>query len=112
VHGEPRAPCRARRRLGKLCIVRLRVHVAPSAAKDEIVGPYGNGWKVRVRAAPERGKANEAVIRLLAETLRVPADAVSVVAGHASKQKVVEVAGLDEKEVGAAARRRRPFPSD
>ena len=50
-------------------------------------------------AAAERGKANAAVVRLLADTLGVQPDAVSVVAGRASRDKVVEISGLDQAEV-------------
>lgn len=49
-------------------------------------------------AAPERGRANDAAVELLAETLRVrPAD-VRLVSGHGSRDKVVEVAGIEPSE--------------
>jgi uncharacterized protein YggU (UPF0235/DUF167 family) len=51
-----------------------------------------------VTPAPERGKANEAAIRLLAETLRVGAGDIRLVSGHGSRDKVVEVSGLDTAE--------------
>jgi len=80
------------------------LRVSPGARRTEIVGRHGDGWKVRVTAAAERGKANAAVVRLLADTLGVQPDAVSVVAGRASRDKVVEISGLDQAEV----RRRLP----
>ncbi len=73
---------------------RLRVRVSPGAARAEIVGRHGDAWKVRVTAAPERGRANEAVLRLLAETLAVPRDAVTLVSGHGGREKVVELNGV------------------
>jgi uncharacterized protein (TIGR00251 family) len=79
--------------------VRVRIRVSPGASRDEIVGRHGDGWKVRVTAAPERGRANDAIVRLLSEALGVPRDAVAVVAGHASRDKLVEVSGLDEAAV-------------
>jgi uncharacterized protein YggU (UPF0235/DUF167 family) len=66
------------------------------------VGRHGDGWKVRVTAAAERGRANDAVVRLLADTLGVPRGAVTLVSGHGSRDKVVEISGLDS----AAVRRR------
>jgi uncharacterized protein len=51
-----------------------------------------------VTPAPERGKANDAAIRLLAETLQVKAGDIRLVAGHGSRDKVVEVSGLDAGE--------------
>ncbi len=53
---------------------------------------------MRVAAAPEDGKANAALVRLLAETVGVPARDVSILAGHASRDKTVELTGIDERE--------------
>ena len=77
---------------------RLRLKVSPGAARTEIAGRHGDAWKVRVSAAPDRGRANDAVVRLLAERLHVRRAAVSVVSGHASRDKVVELHGLDPRE--------------
>ena len=63
------------------------------------MGRYGSGWKARIAAPPERGKANRALEELLASTLDIPRDRVSLVAGAASRRKVVEVAGLEAPEV-------------
>jgi hypothetical protein len=62
------------------------------------VGRHGEAWKVRVAAAPERGRANEAVLDLLSRELRLPRDAVSIVAGHAAREKVVRLEGIDRAE--------------
>jgi uncharacterized protein len=79
---------------------RLRLRVIPGAGKAGVVGRYGEAWKLRVTAAPEQGKANSAVLELLADTLAVPAASLRLVAGHASRDKTVEVSGLaaDEAE--------------
>jgi uncharacterized protein YggU (UPF0235/DUF167 family) len=63
------------------------------------VGRHGDGWRVRIAAPPERGRANEALCELLAGALEVPRDAVRVVAGHSGRRKVVEVDGLDSAEI-------------
>jgi hypothetical protein len=82
------------------------LRVSPGAARARIVGRHGAGWKVRVAAAPERGKANEAVVRLLADTLRLPQRDVEIVSGSAARDKVVAVGGIDleetEKRLAAA----------
>jgi uncharacterized protein (TIGR00251 family) len=78
---------------------RLRVRVAPGAKRSEIVGRYGDGWRVRVHAPPERGRANEEVLTLLAETLRLERPALRLVAGAASRDKVVELDGVDAGEI-------------
>ena len=77
---------------------RLRLRVSPGATRTEIAGRHGEAWKVRVTAAPERGRANDAVVGLLAERLGVPRASVSVVSGHASRDKVVELRGLGTDE--------------
>jgi uncharacterized protein len=77
---------------------RLRLRIVPGSREPEVVGRHGDSWKLRVTPAPERGKANEAAIRLLAERLRVGTGDIRLVAGHASRDKVVEVTGLDAGE--------------
>lgn len=88
---------------------RLRLRVAPGAARAEVVGRHGEAWKVRVAAAPEDGRANDAVVRLLAETLGVRSDAVTLVSGRRGRDKIVELAGLGpdqiERRLASAARK-------
>jgi hypothetical protein len=78
---------------------RLVLRVSPGAAHSVIVGRHGAGWKVRVAAAPEDGKANDAVVRLLAETLAVPARDVQIVSGGSSRDKIVALAGMRPAEI-------------
>lgn len=78
---------------------RLDLKVSPKASRNAITGWMGEVLKVSVTAAPEKGKANEAVEALLAEALGLARSAVTVVAGQTSKQKRVEIAGLDADEV-------------
>jgi len=54
---------------------------------------------VRVGAPPERGKANEAVLALLAEVLAVPRSSVALVSGGGSRDKIVELAGIEPDEI-------------
>ena len=77
---------------------RLRLRVSPGARSTDLVGRHGDGWKLRVAAAPEDGKANEAALRLLAERLGVPRASVTLVAGHSARDKVVELDGIDAAE--------------
>ena len=64
-----------------------------------MVGRHGDAWKLRVAAAPERGKANDAVLELLAETLQLPRSRIALVSGAASRDKIVELAGLAPEEI-------------
>jgi len=71
---------------------RLRLRVKPGARRNAIVGEHGGALKVSVNAPPDRGRANDAVIGLLAESLDVPASAIEIVAGATSQDKTVVVA--------------------
>lgn len=87
-------------------MARFAVRLTPGAAADRI-----DGWdvdaegrpvlKVRVRARPIEGEANEALIRLLAKRLGVPRSDVSLPRGGQSRLKMIEVAGLDEADLPA-----------
>jgi uncharacterized protein (TIGR00251 family) len=74
---------------------RVRLRVSPSARRPGIVGRYGDAWKIRVAEPPEDGRANDAVIRLLEQTLGVE---IRLVAGRATRDKVVAL-DLDEANV-------------
>jgi uncharacterized protein (TIGR00251 family) len=78
---------------------RLRLRVTPGARRSGIVGRYGEAWKVRVAAPPEDGRANDAVVRLLAETLELPRGSVTLVSGHGTRDKVVELSGLAPERI-------------
>jgi hypothetical protein len=78
---------------------RLQLRVSPGAKRSAIVGRHGAGWKVRVNAAPEDGKANVAVVKLLADTLSLRERDVQIVSGHASRDKTVALAGVRPDEI-------------
>ena len=80
----------------------IRLRVSPGARRSEVVGRHGEAWKVRVAAPAESGRANEAVVQLLAATLELPRRGVSIRSGLTARDKVVELEGLDSEE---AARR-------
>jgi hypothetical protein len=63
------------------------------------VGRHGDGWRARIAAPPERGRANDALCALLAEALDVPRSSVRVVAGATARVKVVEVEELTPGEI-------------
>jgi len=79
-------------------MTRLKLRVSPGARKPGIAGRFGDGWKVRVAEPPEDGRANEAVLRLLAETLDVPRASIVLVSGHASRDKIVTLDGLEQAQ--------------
>jgi uncharacterized protein (TIGR00251 family) len=78
---------------------RVRLRVSPGANSAHVVGRHGEAWKVRVAAPAEGGRANEAVVRLLAETLAIPREAVTLVSGLGARDKIVQLAGLDSSQI-------------
>jgi len=77
----------------------VRLKVIPGAREDEVVGWQENVLRLRVRAKPERGRANDAVCRLLARVLGVPRTNVSIARGAGSRDKLVVIDGLDDEEL-------------
>jgi len=73
----------------------LRVHAQPGAGRGQVVGRHGDALKVRVAAPPEGGRANEAVAKLLADTLGIAAKDIELVGGSSSRQKRFHVKGVD-----------------
>jgi uncharacterized protein (TIGR00251 family) len=73
----------------------LQLKVVPKASRNRVVGWVGERLKIQVTAAPERGKANDAVIEVLAAALGLPRSQVRLVAGETSPLKTVEIGGDD-----------------
>ena len=86
--------------------MKLAVKVVPGSAREGIAGWLGEELKVRVRAAPEAGKANTAVRRVIARMLGLRLGDVRVVTGASSPHKTLEITGLTEVEL----RSRLPAP--
>jgi uncharacterized protein len=83
-------------------VTRLAIRVQPGARREGVVGRLGDGtWKVAVTAPPEGGRANAAVVEVLADALGLKARQVTVVKGAASRAKTLEVEGLEAAEVDA-----------
>jgi uncharacterized protein (TIGR00251 family) len=79
----------------------LKVRVAPGASREGVLGAHGDAIKVAVREPPEKGRANDALTRLLAAALGCRPSDVRVLRGHASRDKVVLFHGIDEAELRA-----------
>lgn len=81
--------------------VRLAVRLTPNGGRDDIDGIETDAagdrhLKVRVRVAPEGGKANKALINLLAKRLSVPKSSVSLVSGETARKKILRIDGDPE----------------
>ena len=82
-------------------MVSLSIKVVPGASRDRVVGRYGDAIKVQVSAPPEGGKANQAVVQLIAAALGVRPNEVQIAKGHARSRKVVQIDGLTQADVDA-----------
>ncbi|HJV51581.1 MAG TPA: DUF167 domain-containing protein [Noviherbaspirillum sp.] len=70
----------------------MTVQIMPNAKKNEVIGVLDDALKIRLHAQPIEGKANEALVRYLADVLDVPKSAVTITHGHTSKRKIIEIA--------------------
>lgn len=70
----------------------IRVKVIPHGSKSEMRGFMADGtWKIAIAAAPEKGKANAALIRFLAEHFRVPRAYVTIMSGLTNQRKIIKI---------------------
>lgn len=88
--------------------VRFSVRVQPRASRSEVLGAHGEALKVRLVSPPVDGAANAALIDLLADVLDVPRRSVRIVAGTASRMKVVEIDGIAAAKVERLADEHQP----
>lgn len=79
----------------------LTLHIQPGAKKTEFAGLHGDALKVRLAAPPVDGRANDALIKFIAETLHLPRSAVNLKGGQTSRRKVLEVLGTDSARIAA-----------
>jgi uncharacterized protein (TIGR00251 family) len=79
----------------------LRLKVVPDASNTTVVGRLGDRLKIRVAAAPEKGKANKMVVKLLERELLLAAGSVRVIAGSTSPLKTVEIDGVSQEMLDA-----------
>jgi uncharacterized protein (TIGR00251 family) len=81
--------------------LRLAVRLTPNGGRDAIDGIEADGegetfLKARVTAVPEKGKANKALILLIAKSVRIPKSSVSLVSGETARKKILRIDGDPE----------------
>jgi len=74
-------------------IVTLTLHIQPGAKRTEVAGLHGDALKIRLAAPPIEGRANEALLKFIAESFDVPLRQVELKQGGQSRHKVVAVTG-------------------
>ncbi len=80
-------------------MARLKLHVTPGAREDRNIGRREGSLRLKLRARPEKGRANEAALRLLAGRLGLRRASLGIVRGAASRDMLVDVDGLSAEEL-------------
>lgn len=85
-------------------MARIRVRVQPRASSNQVIDFRDGTLRVRVTAPPRDGKANAAVLGLVAEFLGVPPSNTKIIRGATSREKVIEIEAIDEESILARLR--------
>jgi len=75
----------------------LQVKITPNASKNSIEGYHGNFLRIRIAAAPDKGKANDELIEFLASCLSISKSRIKLLSGHTSRLKKLEI-DIDAEE--------------
>lgn len=79
--------------------VKLLIKVVPGSSRNSIVGWHGESVKIKLIAPPEKGKANKALLKLLALKLNLPLSSFVLIRGHSNPNKLIEIQGLTLDEI-------------
>ena len=74
--------------------IRFAAKIVPGSSRERIVGTLGEALKIAVSAPPEDGKANAAVIKLLASELALRQDQISITRGQTNPRKEISITGV------------------
>ena len=77
----------------------LKIYLQPKSSKNEVVGPYRDGIKVKVTAPPVEGKANDALIRFLAKKFRISPSRIEIIKGLHSREKTLRISATISDEL-------------
>lgn len=75
------------------------VRVVPRASKNQIVGMQGDEFRIRLKAPPVEGKANDALVRFLADILKIGRGQIELVSGYTARRKIIRVRGLTPETI-------------
>lgn len=79
----------------------LRIKAVPGASRDAVAGMLGDRLKVRVSAPPEGGKANKAIVALLAGEIGVRKTDIELVSGHTNPEKTLRIRGVSGAQLAS-----------
>ena len=76
--------------------MKLQIKVIPSSSRDCVAGWLEDTLKIKVKAPPEKGRANKAVIKVLEKSLKLAKGSITIDSGFTSSKKIVEISNCDE----------------
>ncbi|GAX59442.1 hypothetical protein SCALIN_C03_0099 [Candidatus Scalindua japonica] len=76
----------------------VSVKVQPNASKERVVGEYADQIKIAVTVAPEKGKANKAVVKVLSQWLGIKNSDIQIISGETSRDKKVFIRNINEED--------------
>lgn len=79
----------------------LKLHVTPRGSKNEIIGWRDDTLCVKITAPPVEGAANAAIVKFIADSLKIRKSQVILVSGDKSREKVLEITGLSDADIKA-----------
>lgn len=77
----------------------LKIYVQPGASKSSVSGEHDGYLKIRISSPPVEGKANEALVEFLSETLNVRKSRIEILEGLKSRKKLLRISGAAMKDV-------------
>ena len=90
-------------------MVKLGVEVSPKSRRPGVIGRRGDVLKVRVAAPPEGGRANDELVKTVADFLGVPRSTITIARGGSSRRKLLDIEGLAVGDLAAALARAAPL---
>jgi uncharacterized protein (TIGR00251 family) len=79
--------------------ITLNVKVTPNASRNEIMGLTDGTWRIKIAAAPDKGKANKELIEFFSKRLGIKKSSISILKGQTSHNKVVAINGITQEEI-------------
>ena len=95
--------------------MKIRIKAIPNAGKNEVIGWFGDQLKIKIAAAPAKGKANKALIEYLSNALSISKSEIKILHGHTSSNKILKIEGMEneglESKLGVPRLQESLFPS-
>ena len=79
--------------------VKIALHINPGAAGNEVVGLVNNTWRLKIAAAPVKGRANRELVSFLSEVLGIAKSRINIVSGRTARDKIIAITGLQKNDI-------------